>query len=148
MTDWTTFDGRIEPLEWGRKTYTILRLPPPVMAALGAAKRVAGEIADYPVNLAVTRAPVLSDPFLYAGKTFLSAAGLEPGDVVEVRLCPVDPNLVETPDDVAHAIRATGRWELWDDTPPGQKRALLHTVETAKRPETRQRRIAALIAGL
>ncbi len=26
--DWVTFEGRVEPLTWGRSTYTILRLPP------------------------------------------------------------------------------------------------------------------------
>ncbi len=32
--DWVTFEGRVEPLTWGRSTYTILRLPPEAAAAL------------------------------------------------------------------------------------------------------------------
>ena len=27
MSDWVAFEGEVEPLAWGRATYTILRLP-------------------------------------------------------------------------------------------------------------------------
>ncbi|MEM9798472.1 MAG: YdeI/OmpD-associated family protein [Pseudomonadota bacterium] len=148
MSDYVTFEGRIEPLEWGRSTYTILRLPADVMAALGSTKRVEGEIADHPVNLAPAKADVIDDAFLWTGKAFLDAAGLAPGDAVEVRLRPTDPDAVDVPDDVSASLRAAGRSAAWAALTPGKKRAALHQVATAKRAETRARRIAQLIADL
>lgn len=148
MSDWIEFEAAIETLEWGRATYTVLRLPPEVDSALGAARRVEGEIGDHPVNLAPARAPVLEGRFLWTGRALLDAIGVAPGEPVEVRLRPVDPDVVETPADVAAALRAAGRSAAWDALTPGRRRGLLHAVTQAKRPETRARRVAALVAGL
>ncbi|QUJ75764.1 DUF1905 domain-containing protein [Sulfitobacter albidus] len=97
MSEPVDFDGRIEPMEWGRNTYTVVRLPEAILARLGHPKRVEGEIADHPVNLAVTRAPVLDDAFLYTGKALLKAADIAPGDEITIRLRAADPNHVDTP---------------------------------------------------
>lgn len=37
-------------------------------------------------------------------------------------------------------------WRFWESQPPGYRRTALHLVVSAKREETRQRRLAALIA--
>lgn len=145
---WVTFDAAIEPLEWGRNTYTILRLPPEIVAALGNAKRVEGEIGEHPVNLAITRAPVLDDAFLWAGKTFLDAAGIAPGEIVEIRLRPADPDAVDTPPDLLAALRAAERLGDWQALTPGKRRGLIYTIESAKRAGTRAKRIAAIVAAL
>lgn len=147
MTD-VTFEGRIEPLEWGRSTYTILRLPEEVVAALGNPKRVEGEIGDHPVNLGLARADVVAGAFLWTGKAFLDAAGIAPGEVLEIRLRATDPNEVEIPDDFAAALRAAGRSADWEALTAGKRRGLLYGVTSAKRPETRARRVAKLIASL
>lgn len=145
-----TFEGRVEPVQWGRSIYTVLPLPTAIATALDrtGAKRVEGEIADHPVNLAPARAPVIDGPFLWTGKTLLDAAGIAPGDPVEVRLRPADPDHVDLPADVATALAAAGRSADWAALSPGKRRGLLHRVETAKRAETRAKRIAALVAGL
>nr|WP_238941552.1 YdeI/OmpD-associated family protein [Jannaschia sp. Os4] len=118
------------------------------MAALGEPRRVEGEIADHPVNLAPTRAPVRDGAFLWTGKALLAEIGIAPGEVVEVRLRPADPSEVEVPDDVAAALRAADRTAAWEATTPGRRRGMLQAVATAKRAETRAKRIAALVAGL
>lgn len=148
MTDYVTWQGRIETLEWGKSTYTILRLPPDVAATLGEARRVEGEIAEHPVNLAVTRAPVIEDPFLWTGRSLLDRTGLAPGMDVEVRLRPADPGEVETPPDVTRALRSAGVAEVWEALTPGRRRGLLYRIETAKRDATRAARITAMIADL
>ncbi|GIT90202.1 hypothetical protein JANAI62_03150 [Jannaschia pagri] len=148
MTDWVTFEGQFRPLEWGRSTYTILRLPDDVMAALGQPKRVEGEIGDHPVNLAPTRAPVVDEAFLWAGKAFLDASGLQPGEVVSVRLRPADPNVVEVPPELSIALRAADKTSAWEALSPGKRRGLLHRIETAKRPATRDKRIAEVLGAL
>jgi len=70
MDDYLTFEGQIIPLVWGKSTYTILPIPDEITEILVSrgAKRVEGEIGDYPVNLALTKAPVIAQTFLYTGK--------------------------------------------------------------------------------
>ena len=146
MSDYVDFEGRVIPMEWGDSTYTVLPLPPEVVSALADARRVEveGEINDYPVNLAITKAPVLDAPFLWTGKSLLDRADIEPGDVGEVRLRPADPNEVDVPDDVALALRAAGLSQKWEAWTPGKKRAALHKITSAKREATRLKRIADL----
>ena len=148
MTDFVTFEGRVEPLVWGKSAYTILRIPPAVLDALGNAKRVEGEIAEHPVNLAPTCAPVVEGSFLWAGQSLLDRIGLAPGDVVEVRLRPAPDDLVDVPDDVAAALRVAGAMSSFENRAPGKRRGLLYKVATAKMAATRQKRIAALVAEL
>ena len=149
MSAWVAFEARVEPMEWGRNTYTIVRLPEDVISALPkGTKRVEGEFGDFPVNLALTKAPVIDDTFVYTGKTFLRDSGLEPGEVFDARLRAADPNEVDLPDDVAAALRSAGRSADWAALSPGQQRARLHLVNTAKRADTRIRRIAKLISEL
>jgi hypothetical protein len=146
--DWIAFEGRIMPMVWGRATYTVLPLPATVVAALGPARRVEGEIADHPVNLAVTRAPVAAGPFLWAGQSLINRIGVAPGDLLDVRLRPAPDDRVDLPDDVAAAIRTAGQAEAWQALTPGRQRGLLYPVDSAKTPPTRDRRITALVAAL
>ena len=150
MTDYIHFEGRVVPMEWGDSTYTILPLPEDVAEILRAigAKRVEGEINDLPVNLALTKAPVFDGTFLWAGKTLLDDCGIEPGERIDVRLRKADPNFVETPEDVLLALRQNNASEDWFALTAGKQRGHLHQVNTAKRAETRQKRIAKLIDEL
>lgn len=147
--DWQTFDGVIEPMEWGKNTYTVLRIPDDVVAALpDGTRRVEGEFGDFPINLALTKASVIDGTFVYTGKALLKESGLEVAEPFEARIRPVDPNLVEMPDDVSAALRAAGRTAAWNSLTPGNQRGRLHAVNAAKRADTRARRIATLISEL
>lgn len=150
MTDWQAFEGEVEPVAWGRATYTILRLPDPVAEALHAAgaRRVEGEINEHPVNLALSRAPVVEGVFLWAGQSLLDRLGIAPGDRLEVRLRPSPDDRVETPPDVEAALLRAGYMAAWDALTPGKRRGLLYKVGTAKTDATRSKRIDALIEGL
>jgi Bacteriocin-protection, YdeI or OmpD-Associated/Domain of unknown function (DUF1905) len=148
MADFVTFDGQITPLEWGKSTYTILRLPPDVVLSLGATKRVEGEINDHPVNLALTRAPVCPDVFLWAGQSLLDRIGIAPGEAVEVRLRPAPNTLVDVPDDITLALRQGDATVEWEALTPGKQRGLLYQISTAKTEATRAKRILSMIAAL
>ena len=150
MSDYIGFDAVVEPLEWGKATYTILRLPSNVSDQLQAegAKRVEGEINDHPVNLALTKAPVVDGYFLWAGKKLLNEVGIEPGERLEVRLRKAEADDVETPGDVAVALRSEDVSAAWEALTAGRQRSLLYTIDTAKRPETRKKRIIALVETL
>ena len=147
MRDYLNFEGRITPMVWGDKTYTVLPLPPEIEAALKAqgAKRVEGEIAEHPVNLALSTAPVAEGTFLWAGKTLLDRIGIAPGNPVEVRLRPAPDDDVATPEDVQASLRAQDLSAAWAALSPGKRRGHLYQIETAKRAETRAKRIAALM---
>jgi hypothetical protein len=150
VSDWLDFEGRVEPLDWGRATYTILRLPEEIAAALIAqgAKRVEGEINDRPVNLALSRAPVVEGVFLWTGQSLLDRLEIAPGEPLEIRLRPAPADEVETPDDVLLALRQGGAAEAWEALTPGKRRGLLYKIDTAKTAPTRLKRIAALVAEL
>jgi Bacteriocin-protection, YdeI or OmpD-Associated/Domain of unknown function (DUF1905) len=148
MSEHITFTGRVEPLVWGTSTYTILRLPREVAEALHPARRVEGEVNDHPVNLALTRAPVVDGVFLWAGQSLLDRVGISPGQTVEVRLRPAPDDRVDTPDDITAAMVAAGALGAWNALPPGRRRGLIYQISTAKTDVTRSKRIAALIGTL
>lgn len=55
---------------------------------------------------------------------------------------------LEVPADLADALSAAGQRERWDATTPGVRKQHLWQVISAKRPETRTRRIAAVVAAV
>lgn len=149
-TDWIEFEGRVEPMIWGKATYRILRLPSHVtdrLRSLGA-KRVEGEINEHPVNMALSRAPVVDGVFLWAGASVLDRIGIAPGEQLDIRLRPAPDDQVDTPDDVVLAIMAEGISASWEALTPGKRRGLLYQIRTAKTANTRAKRIAALADAL
>lgn len=148
MTDWVTFEGRVEPLTWGRSTYTILRLPEDVAQSLGKTRRVEGEIAEHPVNLALSRAPVVEGVFLWTGQSLLDRIGIRPGEPVEVRLRPAPDDRVDLDPDIEAALLAGGILSAWESLTPGKRRGLLYQIATAKTEPTRQIRIRRLVEDL
>jgi hypothetical protein len=150
MSDSLSFEGCVIPLQWGRATCTVLPVPEAVASALVAAgaRRVEGEIAEHPVNLALSCAPVVEGVFLWAGQSLPDRIGIAPGEPVEVRLRPAPDDKVETPPDLASALHAHGVTAGWEALTPGKRRGLLYRIETARRPETRVKRIADTVAKL
>lgn len=150
MEDYVTFEAQVVAMPWGTSVYTVVPLEPEILSALGKTARVEGELNDHPVNLAIAKAPadIIETPFLWAGKSLLRAIGVEPGELFEARLRPVSSDVVEVPSDVISALRSHGLSEVWEALTPGKRRGLLYKVESAKRAETRQKRIGALMDAL
>ncbi len=148
MTGYCDFEAPIVPMEWGKNSYTILIVPKDVLCQLGQTRRVEGEILDHPINMALTKSPAADGTFLYISKALIKALAIEPGQRVAVRLRPVDAGLVETPSDVTGALTAQGILATWQGLTAGRRRALLHHIDTAKRAETRAKRISHLVAEL
>ena len=148
MTGWVAFEGRVEPLTWGRATYTILRLPADAVESLGPTRRVEGEIAEHPVNLALSRAPVVEGVFLWTGQSLLDRIGIQPGEPVEVRLRPAPDDRVDLDPDIEATLRAGGVMAAWDALTPGKRRGLLYQIATARTEPTRLKRIQRLVDDL
>jgi hypothetical protein len=83
-------------------------------------------------------------------KSIQEAAGVQQGDTVTVQLeLDTTPRVIEMPADLAKAIgrdkRALAAWETLSFT---NKKEMARALEEAKKPETRERRLAATVAKL
>lgn len=105
-------------------------------------------MAEHPVNLALSRAPVVEGVFLWTGQSLLDRIGASPGEMVEVRLRPAPDDAVDTPEDVAGALARAGMTAVWEGLTAGKRRGLLYQIATAKTAPTRDKRIARLVADL
>lgn len=88
--------------------------------------------------------------FIPLAKKHREAAGVEPGERVRVRLDLDDqPRVVETPADLVSALKkAKGAEAAWEALSYTHKREHVEAIEGAKKPETRERRIAKAIEML
>lgn len=76
------------------------------------------------------------------------AAGLEGGETLKVTLeLDEEKREVVPPKDLVKALNATaGAWEHWRELSFTHQREHVEAIEGAKKPETRERRIAAAVA--
>ncbi len=141
-----TFDAVVEPLEWGRSRYTIIRVPEALVddARVEGTRRVAGTIDGVAVNLGLAGAPHVEGSFVWAGASLLHRLGAAAGEPVRCVLGPVDPDVVPVPPDVAAALADADLAGRWESLSAATRRRLLVPVESARREETRARRVAAL----
>jgi hypothetical protein len=83
-------------------------------------------------------------------KSIQEAAGVGQGDTITIELAlDATPRIVELPADLARAIardeKAIAAWEALSFT---NKKEMARSLEEAKRPETRQRRLAQAVESL
>ncbi|MCF6376338.1 YdeI/OmpD-associated family protein [Nocardioides KLBMP 9356] len=144
------FEAVVEPLVWGRNTYTVLKVPDRLArsATLARTRRVEGTINGVEVNAGLNRADVIEETFLYVGKPMLRRIEAALGDVVDCALAPADPDRVPVPDDVVEALERGGRTDAFERLPASRRRQLLVPVEAAARADTRARRLDDLIRAL
>ncbi len=144
------FDALVEPLHWGRNRYTIVRLPAALVAQARAqgTHRLRGDIEGNPVNLAVTKAPVIEDAFVYVGAALLRRIGVDVGQPVGCRFAPADPDEVDLPEDVEEALAGAGLLGVWEQLRPAARRRRLMPVDGVVTPAARARRIHELLDGL
>jgi hypothetical protein len=140
------FRSHVEPNEPMRG----LEVPPEVVEALGAGKRPRVIITvnghSWRSRVAIMRGRYL----LGLSNANRKGAGVVTGDEVEIELkFDPDPRAVVEPEDFAQALNAdpTAR-AAYDRLPDGQKREHVRAIESAKKPETRKRRIEKALATL
>jgi hypothetical protein len=132
-------------------TGTFIRVPPDVQAKLGLKGRpkINSVIAGSPYRGSLM--PMGDGSFcLGVLKSIREAAGAKRGDTVTVELA-IDtaPRIVVMPSDLARAIGRDQRAKAaWDKLSYTNKREMARSLEEAKRPETRERRLAAALESL
>ncbi|QLY31696.1 YdeI/OmpD-associated family protein [Nocardia huaxiensis] len=140
------FRTHVEPPEPMRG----LEVPPEVVEALG-------EGARPPVTITINGHTWKSRVALMRGRYLLGlsnanrqAAGVEIGEEVEVDLeLDTEPRVIVEPADFTAALDADPvARAAYDKLAYSRKREHVHAIESAKKPETRQRRIEKAIATL
>lgn len=128
---------------------TGIPVPPEVVAALGAGKRPKVAVTLNGYTYRTTVAPYGDVFMLPLAAEHRSAAGVQAGEQVEVTL-EVDtaPRIVEVPDDLAAALAAVpGARAAFDHLAYSHRKEHVRSVNEAKQPATRERRIAAVVAA-
>jgi hypothetical protein len=137
-------------LELGGKTATGIRIPPEVVASLGAGKKPAVRVTINGYTYRNTVAVMGGDFLVGVSAEHREAAGVKAGDLLDVTLeLDTDPRIVEVPEDLAAALSAKpGAREAFDALATSTRREHARQVESAKAAETRQRRIEGIVAKL
>ncbi len=133
----------------GDKNAAGIHVPPDVMATLGGGKKppVKVTIGDYSYRTTVA---VYGGVFMVGvSQAHRAAAGIDGGDEVEVTLeLDTEPRTVEVPDDLAAALAEQNLRAAFDALAYSTRKEHVRQVESSKAQETRERRIANIVAKL
>lgn len=132
------------------KNATGIRVPQAVVESLGKGKRppVKVTLAGYTYRSTVA---VYGDAYLLPlAQEHRNASGVQAGDTLEITLeLDTEPRTAELPDDLAAALDAQpGARETFDRLAPSRRNEHIRQVATAKAQETRERRIAKIVAAV
>lgn len=143
-----TFTSTVVQAE-GKNT-TGLQVPAEAIAALGKQKRpkVTVSLNGYTYRSTVA---AYGDVFMLpVSAEHREAAGVKAGDEVEVTIeLDLEPRTVDVPDDLAAALaEKPGATAAFDALSYTMRKEYVRQVESAKAQETRERRIAGIVAKL
>ncbi len=133
------------------KNATGISVPPDAIAALGTQKRPALVITLNGTYTYRTTVGVYGESFLIPfNSDHRSASGLGAGDAVEVMLeLDSEPRIITIPEDLAAALSGKpGALEAFEKLATSKRKEFVRQVEEAKAQETRDRRIAGIVAKM
>lgn len=131
------------------KEATGIPVPDDAVEALGAGKRAAVKATINGYTYRTTLAVMGGTSMLSLSAQHRNAAGLAAGDTVDVTLSlDTDPRTVEVPEGLAAALSQHGVRAAFDALSNSARKEHVRQVESAKAQETRDRRIAGIIAKL
>jgi hypothetical protein len=129
---------------------TGIEVPADVVAALDAGKRPPVVVNVNGYEYRSTIAPMGGKYLLPFSAERRNESGIQGGDAIDVELTlDTTPRAVEVPDDLQSALEASPTaTAAWDKLSYTHKKEHARSVLDAKKPETRTRRIAAVVAKL
>lgn len=132
------------------KNATGLRIPAEAIATLAAGKKPKVKVTLNGYTYRSTVAAFGDVFMLPLSAEHREAAGVKAGDLVEVTLeLDTEPRTVDVPDDLAAALaEKPGATAVFDALNYSTRKEHVRQVESAKSAETRQRRIAGIVAKL
>ncbi|MDO8381588.1 MAG: YdeI/OmpD-associated family protein [Microbacterium sp.] len=124
---------------------TGIEVPAGVIDALDAGKRPAVIVTVNGFEYRSTVAVMGGRHLIPFSSDKRAATGLAGGDAIDVTLV-IDavPRTVEVPADLATALEAAGLRSVFDALAPSARKAHVTSVESAKAPQTRARRIESI----
>lgn len=133
-------------LQLNGKTATGIEVPPEVIDELDAGKRPAVAVTIGGFTFSTTLGVMGGRTWIPVSAERRKAAGVEAGQVLDVEIA-VDatPKVIEVPDDLAAALDAAGARAAFDALAPSHRKEHVRAIAEAKKPETRERRIAKCI---
>lgn len=145
------FETTIRRHAVGTYHYTVVYLPDDIARTLPFAQhprlRIEADVSGVPVKGAWQ--PAKGVWYLMLPKAGLKSAGLAIGDEVEVAFRVIAQDDVDVPEELTAALaKSSRRRKAWNAHTAGTQRGLAHFVESAKRAETRQKRLDAVLAAL
>ena len=121
-------DEQLAEIGWGAKT-------PAVQVTVNGSYTFAGRIGR-----------MGGETLLGFNRAVRTAAGVEPGEEIEVLIrLDTAERTVDVPADLAEALDAAGARAAFDALAPSHRKEHVRSVEDAKKPETRTKRIAAVV---
>jgi hypothetical protein len=137
-------------VELGGKTATGLQVPDGVVERLGTSKRPAVKVTIKDHTYRSTVARMGGRFMLPLSAENRTAAGVAAGDTVDVDIeLDTEPRVVAVPDDFAAALDADGDARLaFDKMSYSHQLRWVLSIEDAKTPETRQRRITKAVTDI
>lgn len=146
-----TFAAPLTSHSVGRYAYKVVFLPqelePRLPFEAHPRLRVDGEMAGIPFEGAFQPSP--QGRYLMVNPKICRSAGLTLGEAVTVKFAVADQNAVAVPDELMMALLDEPQaLAAWVALTPGRQRGLSHHVESRKRPETRMRRVEAIVFAL
>jgi len=128
---------------------TGIHVPPDAVASLGKGKKPPVKVTINGYTYRSTVAAYGEDFLLPFAKEHRDATGIQAGDEVEITLeLDEEPRTVALPADLAAALDAAGVREAFDKLAPSARKEHVRQVEMAKAQETRDRRVANIVAKL
>lgn len=140
---------RTEILQSG-KTATGIVVPDEIVTALGAGKKPPVRVTINGHTYRNTIATVSGKSMVGVSAEHRDAAGVKGGDIVDVGIeLDTEPRVVAIPPDFAEALSLDpAAREFWNGLSYSNQSRHVLSIEGAKTPETRQRRIAKAIETL
>lgn len=137
-------------LETNGRTATGIEVPSSVVEALGAGKRPPVRITLHEHTYRTTVARMGGRFLVPVSADVRKAAGVTAGDELDVGIELDDaPRTVEVPADLAAALaEEPAAAQAWEKLAYTHQKEWARSVEDAKKPETRARRVAAAIDAL
>lgn len=125
---------------------TGIPVPPEVLEQLGAGKRPAVAVLVNGYAFTSTVGAMGGRALIPFSAAHRQASGIGGGDPLHVELAVDDaPRETVLPQDLADALEQAGARPAFDALAPSRRKAHVTGVEGAKAPETRARRIAAVV---
>ena len=123
-----------------------IEVPEDVVLSFGAGKRVPVSVTVNGYSYASTTAVMGGRYLLPLSKAHREAAGVAGGEEHDVTLeHDTAPRTVEVPEDLAAALATAGVREKFDSSAPSRQKEHVRSVEDAKTPATRERRISKVV---